>query len=568
MAKDPSPLLGYNNNIRHKNRVFHIQTEDSGVRHPHIITHLFMDGGRILKSVKTSYAEHLGVEKMADLVRKMMKDQHKGMLIALRDGQFDPVIDGGEAPKAKAPAPTPSLQALEAAAPSRAVESGTPEAPAAPAAQEALVAEEAPVADDATVAAPPPSIPPSISPSVSRPARPPSIPDRVEITELERAVAAAPERVFEPGPSDLAPPPANLFRPRAGGNYSAVATPPPESGRGTGGSRQPPSRPPATRPASIKPPLPAGAARASGSGSARAGSPSGAPPSRSAYPSHVERSPAGRPRWKRAHEPHCTSPGGRARGHDEARRTALRLGAAGRHFRAGEAPRRKLDLRRGHHQRQIARRGHHELPRRGHGRKARSEAAKVGRSSSSARPKAGAVRRNGPQKDIPRSAGEAPGVRRLARGEGASHASRTRLPTIWARRLLCSRTCELVRQSPGRRGGGLLLLRLPDRLSMCVVPVTRSQGLRGNFFRQGSSPFSVRRALRPSRREPGGASLHSGSALLSSRDRGLRCRTSPRPRSRPAPSGYLARARVGESPRPRPPGGLPRGSPRGRSRSR
>ncbi len=278
MAKDPSPLLGYNNNIRHKNRVFHIQTEDSGVRHPHIITHLFMDGGRILKSVKTSYAEHLGVEKMADLVRKMMKDQHKGMLIALRDGQFDPVIDGGEAPKAKAPAPTPSLQALEAAAPSRAVESGTPEAPAAPAAQEALVAEEAPVADDATVAAPPPSIPPSISPSVSRPARPPSIPDRVEITELERAVAAAPERVFEPGPSDLAPPPANLFRPRAGGNYSAVATPPPESGRGTGGSRQPPSRPPATRPASIKPPLPAGAARASGSGSARAGSPSGAPP--------------------------------------------------------------------------------------------------------------------------------------------------------------------------------------------------------------------------------------------------------------------------------------------------
>ena len=62
MTKDPSPLLGYNNNIRHKNRVFHIQTEDSGVRHPHVITHLFMDGGRILKSVKTSYAEHVGAE--------------------------------------------------------------------------------------------------------------------------------------------------------------------------------------------------------------------------------------------------------------------------------------------------------------------------------------------------------------------------------------------------------------------------------------------------------------------------------------------------------------------------
>ena len=60
--KAPSPLLGFNNNVRHKGRVFHIQTEDSGIRHPHIITHLFTDGGRILKTIKTSYAEHVGAE--------------------------------------------------------------------------------------------------------------------------------------------------------------------------------------------------------------------------------------------------------------------------------------------------------------------------------------------------------------------------------------------------------------------------------------------------------------------------------------------------------------------------
>lgn len=100
MSKFVSPLLGYNNNVRHKNRVFHIQTEDSGVNHPHIITHLFMDGGRILKSVKTSYAEHVGNEKMNETVRGMMKEQHKAMFIALRDGQFDHLVDGG-APKAK-----------------------------------------------------------------------------------------------------------------------------------------------------------------------------------------------------------------------------------------------------------------------------------------------------------------------------------------------------------------------------------------------------------------------------------------------------------------------------------
>src|SRR6185436_17941 len=103
MAKFQSPLLGYNNNVRHKGRVFHIQTEDSGVNHPHIITHLFMDGGRILKSVKKSYAEHVGIDNMSEIVRGLMKDQHKAMFIALRDGQFDHLVEGAAAPAPPAP---------------------------------------------------------------------------------------------------------------------------------------------------------------------------------------------------------------------------------------------------------------------------------------------------------------------------------------------------------------------------------------------------------------------------------------------------------------------------------
>ena len=88
--KAPSPLLGFNNNFKHKGSVYHIQTEDSGVKHPHIITHLFADGGRILKSIKTSYAEFLSEPNMAEIVRSMMKEQHKAMIVALRDGRFDP----------------------------------------------------------------------------------------------------------------------------------------------------------------------------------------------------------------------------------------------------------------------------------------------------------------------------------------------------------------------------------------------------------------------------------------------------------------------------------------------
>lgn len=122
MAKFQSPLLGYNNNVRHKNRVFHIQTEDSGVQHPHVITHLFMDGGRILKSIKKSYAEHVGSDDLSNIVRQLMKEQHKAMFIALRDGQFDHLVDPGAA-STRDPAPK-SVVAKEAK-PSAAAEPAT-----------------------------------------------------------------------------------------------------------------------------------------------------------------------------------------------------------------------------------------------------------------------------------------------------------------------------------------------------------------------------------------------------------------------------------------------------------
>lgn len=91
MAKAQSPLLGYNTNVRYKGKVFHIQTEDSGILKPHVMTHLFADGGRILKSQKTSYAHLLETDDVAGQVKKLMQDQHRAMFVALREGQFDVV---------------------------------------------------------------------------------------------------------------------------------------------------------------------------------------------------------------------------------------------------------------------------------------------------------------------------------------------------------------------------------------------------------------------------------------------------------------------------------------------
>jgi len=86
--------VGFNNNVKYGGNVFHIQTEDSGLDRPHIITHLFADGGRIIKSNKRSYAEHVKRDDIAAYVRQLMKGQHMEMAILLREGKFDEVIAG------------------------------------------------------------------------------------------------------------------------------------------------------------------------------------------------------------------------------------------------------------------------------------------------------------------------------------------------------------------------------------------------------------------------------------------------------------------------------------------
>jgi hypothetical protein len=81
-------VVGFNHNIKHKGKMYHIQTEDSGLENPHIITHLFV-GGNILASKKTSYADIVAAENLAQVVRELMEEQHKEMLRNLINGVYD-----------------------------------------------------------------------------------------------------------------------------------------------------------------------------------------------------------------------------------------------------------------------------------------------------------------------------------------------------------------------------------------------------------------------------------------------------------------------------------------------
>ena len=86
-------VTGFNHNIKHKGKMYHVQTEDSGRANPHIITHLFV-GGNILASKKTSYADILNAENLSEVVRELMEEQHKEMLRNLINGVYETYDSG------------------------------------------------------------------------------------------------------------------------------------------------------------------------------------------------------------------------------------------------------------------------------------------------------------------------------------------------------------------------------------------------------------------------------------------------------------------------------------------
>lgn len=81
-------VLGFNHNLIYKGETFHVQTEDSGISNPHIITLLYR-GGVIISSRKTSYADILKMENLEEVVEELMKEQHKDMMRRLKSGEYD-----------------------------------------------------------------------------------------------------------------------------------------------------------------------------------------------------------------------------------------------------------------------------------------------------------------------------------------------------------------------------------------------------------------------------------------------------------------------------------------------
>jgi hypothetical protein len=101
-------ITGFNTDIKHNEKVYHVQTEDKGVGNPYIESLVYV-GGEILASKKTSYAEQLKSGVDDKWIGGLMEQQHRTMIAAIKRGRFDGPADTTKTAQPTGALPTVSL---------------------------------------------------------------------------------------------------------------------------------------------------------------------------------------------------------------------------------------------------------------------------------------------------------------------------------------------------------------------------------------------------------------------------------------------------------------------------
>lgn len=97
-------LTGYNTDFKFQDKIYHAQTEDGGVNNP-VITSLLYFQGEILASRKTSYEDIVKADCLDEVVRELMKEQHKLLIRDLMHGKLETTRAASQPAPVKEPPP-------------------------------------------------------------------------------------------------------------------------------------------------------------------------------------------------------------------------------------------------------------------------------------------------------------------------------------------------------------------------------------------------------------------------------------------------------------------------------
>ena len=86
-------ITGFNTDVKYKGVVYHVQTEDKGAANPLIET-LIYKGGEILASRRLPYSDLVKGPGDEASITRLMEDQHKGMIMEVKRGRFEPGAAG------------------------------------------------------------------------------------------------------------------------------------------------------------------------------------------------------------------------------------------------------------------------------------------------------------------------------------------------------------------------------------------------------------------------------------------------------------------------------------------
>ena len=81
-------VTGFNTDVQHDGKVFHVQTEDKGTDNP-IIETLVYRGGEILAARRSSYADLVRDGMAEDVIAERIGAQHDQMIEDIRAGKYD-----------------------------------------------------------------------------------------------------------------------------------------------------------------------------------------------------------------------------------------------------------------------------------------------------------------------------------------------------------------------------------------------------------------------------------------------------------------------------------------------
>ena len=84
-------INGFNTDVKHDGRVYHVQTEDRHGKNPALESLVYI-GGTIIAKKSTSYADKLSQGATEDMIASLLKRQHQVVIAAIKAGRIEDLI--------------------------------------------------------------------------------------------------------------------------------------------------------------------------------------------------------------------------------------------------------------------------------------------------------------------------------------------------------------------------------------------------------------------------------------------------------------------------------------------